>query len=76
MVIPKIGDVVWLRNYWKFKFRQNRPIFLKIIFGLKSCLLFSAEFFTENWYTGINAPQNWCPGQLVPYQVNSALNRS
>ena len=44
----QIVDVVWLCNYWKYEFRQNQPIFFIIIFDLKSCLLFSAEFFTEN----------------------------
>ena len=39
-------------------------------------LVFVRIFRPKLWYTGIYAPRNWCPCQLIPNQVNSALNRS
>ena len=60
-------SIIIIENLTVVKINQ---FFFKIIFGLKSCLLFSAEFFTEN--SDIPVLMHYRTDALV----NSALNRS
>ena len=62
-IMPLASSVIDCLGQLVHTLPQNRLVFVRI-------------FRQKLWYTGICAPRNWCPGQLVPYRVNSALNRS